>query len=294
MTGEEVLRRFEAGELPAPVALLQLIQCSGSEKELRSILSGRRPARQIVSLLERRPGAFALVRHVLAVADHRAAGSADPRTWARVFDALAEEAPTAAAALYAFGDENLIEETSREIVAWLADAGLLDGTSVILVLGCGTGRLVPGLAAAGALVVGLDISAGMLAEARRRCRGVSRAAFLRGNGVDLAMIETGCVDLLVAVDVFPYVPDAGRPFLLAEVARVVRPGGHAVVMNWSYDGDAPRHAVELAETVRQCPLSLSRAGDRPFRLWDGAVFVLSRDVDQPARAPSSAATLRRS
>ena len=97
----------------------------------------------------------------------------------------------------------------------------------MLDLGCGDGALAVRLAAAGAQVVGLDADPAMLRAA------ASRAA-AAGVGVDFAVgraealpFPDGRFDVVVAVTVLCFVPDAEATF--REIARVLRPGGAVVI-----------------------------------------------------------------
>ncbi len=95
-----------------------------------------------------------------------------------------------------------LAEADRNIVGDIAAyAGLIDRPSRILELGAGTGRVAIDLAQRGHTVVGLDISAPMLAqaEAKRVLLGpdiAQRLRFVRGDMAALALNET--FDLVVA------------------------------------------------------------------------------------------------
>jgi hypothetical protein len=58
---------------------------------------------------------------------------------------------------------------------------------------------------------------------------------------------------------------------------VLRPGGAAAILNYSYRGDPRRDGAELAAAAAIHGFGLERAGERPFRLWDAAVYLLRRD-----------------
>lgn len=95
----------------------------------------------------------------------------------------------------------------------------------ILDLGCGTGEISSRLAAAfpRAQVVGVDLLEGHLALARARYAQLSpRLAFAQGDGFALAFPD-GAFDLAVCRHVLQSVPEPER--IVAELARVVRPGG---------------------------------------------------------------------
>lgn len=277
------LARYLAGELPAPIALMQLIQQCSSPEDLAVRMSVPVPASaegrlaDLRAFAHRHPSAFALVRRVLDRADHALAGQVGPSTWADIFNAIASETPAAASALYALGDEDLMDATSAEIVDLLRRERYLGDHAVVADIGCGMGRLILRLAEAARFVIGLDISSAMLAEASRRLAAVPCACLVQMNGQALPL-QTGSVDLALAVDVMPYVPDDSvtRRLGMEEFARIVRTGGTAVIMNWSYKGGPAQHWQEIAEAIDGLPLRLARNGDRPFSLWDGTVFVLVR------------------
>ncbi len=96
---------------------------------------------------------------------------------------------------------------------------LLAGYGRVLDVGTGEGQLARRLATAGAAVTGVDPSRAQLTEATRRGGGVSYA---RGDGGALPF-ATGAFDAVLACLVFEHV--TGLEGSLAEVARVLRPGG---------------------------------------------------------------------
>jgi len=95
----------------------------------------------------------------------------------------------------------------------------------ILDAGCGSGPLSAALRDRGAVVTGLDSSAGMLELARRRL----------GPGADLRLADLGsplpfgdsAFDDVVAALVLHYLQDWTAP--LAELRRVLKPGGRLIV-----------------------------------------------------------------
>ncbi|HEX6130803.1 MAG TPA: methyltransferase domain-containing protein, partial [Actinomycetota bacterium] len=100
----------------------------------------------------------------------------------------------------------------------------------VLDVGCGPGFLAAELADAvgpAGRVVGIDTSEPMLALARRRCGDRPWTEVQSGDASRLALAD-GDVDLAVSVQVHEYVPDVDRG--LAEMARVLRPGGRAVIV----------------------------------------------------------------
>lgn len=96
-----------------------------------------------------------------------------------------------------------------------------DRPARILDLGCGTGLLGVELAAAGAQVTGVDLSAEMLRQAE--LRGVY-ARLVKGELVEeTRTLEAGSLDAVLAADVFVYLGDLDAAFEAA--ARALVPGG---------------------------------------------------------------------
>lgn len=91
--------------------------------------------------------------------------------------------------------------------------------------GCGVGRLVLPLAQRARLVMGVDVSPSMLAEAKRNCSvaGVANAVFTESD--DGLSRVTGVFDLVHSYIVLQHIPwRRGRGILQAMAARVA-PGG---------------------------------------------------------------------
>lgn len=114
-------------------------------------------------------------------------------------------------------------------VARLEELGIRPTGGRVLDFGCGAGRLSNALAAHFDEVVGVDISAPMLAEARRLERGGGRISFLLNDTPDLSAFDDDSFDLVYTDLVLQHLPpDLARGYL-TEFARVVRPGGAMVI-----------------------------------------------------------------
>ena len=110
---------------------------------------------------------------------------------------------------------------------------------------CGTGRYAAHLAAAGHQLIGVDASPEMLARARTRVPG----ADFRHGDVRHLPVGNDEVDLVVAGLALTHVPDLDP--VLAEFARVLRPGGHVVI------ADVHADLIKLGSV----PVAIGRDGE---------------------------------
>jgi len=123
-------------------------------------------------------------------------------------------------------------------------ANSLPGAEVLEV-GVGTGLALP-LYTADKRVTGIDLSADMLARARERvaARGLRNVVALLEQDAEATTFADNSFDIAAAMFVASVVPHPDR--LLAELRRVVRPGGHILFVNHFSARRGPRLAVEQA------------------------------------------------
>jgi ubiquinone/menaquinone biosynthesis C-methylase UbiE len=149
------------------------------------------------------------------------------------------ESPTAA---FAFGEEESrrVEAIylTLDIVAQrarvLAALGLKSGERVVD-LGCGPGLLAWEMAqqvGSAGEVQCLDASQSMVALATRRCSGQPWVQVRSGDVTALPYADGG-FDAVVSMQVYEYVPEVDRA--LAEVHRVLRPGGRAIIVDTDWE-----------------------------------------------------------
>ena len=132
-----------------------------------------------------------------------------------------------------------------------------DGPGDALDAGMGGGRLAAELDAAGWTVTGIDSSAKMVGLARRRLPKLADR-LLEGD-LGALPFPPGSFDAAVATGALEYVGDLERG--LAELARVLRPGGRAVVSFPNYRSAhalGRRYALYPAARVAKRVLPLSR------------------------------------
>jgi SAM-dependent methyltransferase len=278
------------GALPPNVTLLRLAIEAIRPEEVEAALSealdrmrGEGEAerlREALALWRANPQAFATVQTVLDGVEHGGPAQ-DPEQgvahWAEAFDRLARVAPEGGVALYALGNPDLLRAATAEVVARLEGWGLLGPEVRVLEIGCGIGRLVGALAPQVGQVTGLDVSPGMIAQARGRCAGLANVALGVSSGRDLSGLPDRAFDLVLAADVFPYLVQAGiAGDHVGEAARVLRPGGHLVILNFSYRGDPARDRAEVAALAARHGFDLRRAATGDFALWDAATFLLRK------------------
>ncbi|HLH94878.1 MAG TPA: class I SAM-dependent methyltransferase [Xanthobacteraceae bacterium] len=296
------MARCAEGDLPPNVALAQLFMSAGDLVEAEGMLAHmldyiatRHPAgaarlRSVRDLWRATPGAFATVKAITAAVDHddeeRGNNTAH---WAQAFDRTVDISAAGGVALYSLGRTDLLAAITGELIDLMRRWNLLSRKSNLLDLGCGNGRVLEVVAPMTRLAVGIDVSSRMLDSARRRCP--ASADLIRSSGRDLALFASTSFDVICAVDVFPYLFASGlsQPHF-HEAARVLKPGGHLIIFNYSYRGSNAADRAEVAELAKAAGFGLPCNGTREFNLWDGLTFLLQKNL---TRAFSHGAAPRR-
>jgi SAM-dependent methyltransferase len=285
---EEALRLCLAGRISPQVALARLVLAGlppeAIEARLSALPAGDARAEALARLGRAQRGGLDALRAMLAESrlDHgntREAPEAAVARFAAAFDRAVAVAPEASVAAYSLNDPAVLAAATSEIVAWLAREALIGPDRDVLDLGCGIGRVAAALALRCRSVLGLDASPNMVAEARRRHGDEPRLRFDTTPGTGLPALAAASFDLVLAVDSFPYIVQAGEEVAarhLADAARTLRRGGAFAILNLSYRGDLRADRADAARWAAGGGWTLVVDGAAPFALWDGAAFLLRR------------------
>lgn len=123
----------------------------------------------------------------------------------------------------------------------LALLSLVPSDWVVADLGCGTGNAAELLAPTVKRVLAVDQSQPMLDAAAKRLSNFKNVEFLRGE-LEHLPLKDGSVDAAVCVLVLHHLEEPGKA--LAEMSRILRPGGVALIVDMlEHDRAAYRHSM---------------------------------------------------
>ena len=278
MSVEGIVERYRSGAISPPVTVMQLLIETEDVAAARAAVSERGVDELEQLIAANAEGCERIAAMLRADVDSPQPARSVEEGIAfceRLFDWSVQQSEEASVAMYSLGNPQLLERATAEIVEQLKAWGAVTRDTALLDIGCGIGRLLVALAPAVRTATGIDVSAEMVKAARRRCAPHSNVTVLKGDGYGLGELENESFDLVIAVDSFPYLRQsgyalAGRYF--AESARVLKPRGQLVILNYSYSDDDGANANEVRTLAAENGLEVLVAGERPFTLWDGVAF----------------------
>lgn len=156
---------------------------------------------------------------------------------------------------------------------------LLPAEWTVADLGCGTGNAAELLAPYVREVIAVDQSAAMLDAARKRLEDVRNVRFVDGP-IEAIPLPPACVDAAVCIMVLHHVAEPAEA--LAEMHRIVRPGGVALVIDmFEHDREEYRRLMGHKH--------LGFSADRMRGYFEGAGFegvrILPLASDTDAKGP---------
>jgi SAM-dependent methyltransferase len=161
---------------------------------------------------------------------------------------------------------NMIGDAYEGTAGYVADADLglgcglpvehagLEPGQTVLDLGCGAGLdafVARNEVGAGGRVIGVDMTAEMIAKARANADrlGLENVEFRLGE-IEHLPVRSGTVDVVISNCVLNLVPDKRRAF--AEIFRVMKPGGHFCISDIVASRELPEWVKGVAEAYAGC------------------------------------------
>ncbi len=286
-----VVARCEAGEISPPIALMELLMLTPDADTVGTFvqsLDERSSAATALSALfkQHESGCRRIAAMLQSGVDRPPQGASLDEGVAfcrTLFDWSVRQSEAASVALYSLGSPELLLAATAEIVELLRSYGLLTRQHEILDLGCGTGRFEAALAGEVGRIHGIDVSSEMVAAARRRTADFPNVSIALSSGLDLQPLADDTFDLVLSVDSFPYIVQAGWELavtMFREAARVLRVQGELVILSFSYRRDSARDMRDARALAEQHGFQMLVEGARPFRLWNGDVYRMRKSASE--------------
>lgn len=208
------------------------------------------------------------------------------RRWARFYDAVAWA--------MTLGRAGAIRDTAAK----LAEIG--DGERVLDV-GCGTGALAFAAKSRtpGAVVCGIDASPEMIDVARKKARRKHAPVEFKVAAIESLPFGDGEFEVVLSSLMLHHLPPDVKQAGLAEVVRVLKPGGRFVVVDFAGGGHGPIGHVaamfghqhshggihELLEAMRAAGF---RQIEVPATRYKSLAFIVARTEPSEGRSPTVA------
>jgi len=141
---------------------------------------------------------------------------------------------------------------------------------------CGTGLLAAKIRERWpqATIIGVDVTQEMLEKARQRLPEDRLTQWRQGQAEQLP-VESGIADVVTCTNAFHLVQDA--PAALAEIHRVLKPGGTLVIVDWSTDKPSMRWRAALMKLVDRHPRHLRRVDELAILIQQAGFSIELRD-----------------
>src|SRR5215831_2831351 len=176
-----------------------------------------------------------------------------------------------------FIDTFLLRGQARDLRRRVLDLAALRGGQAILDVGCGTGTLAIEAAArvgAAGRVAGIDPAPRQIARARSKARRADLAIDFRVAAIEALPFPLGSFDVVTSTLMMHHLPEDLKRQGLAEILRVLKPGGRLVVCDFVRSDTDSR---DLPELLRRAAFAGVEAEEvqlpRTHGRWSGAVIV---------------------
>jgi SAM-dependent methyltransferase len=160
---------------------------------------------------------------------------------------------------FAPGSKFFFERKWQLLSAYCSEIGLDPKSSSWLDVGCGAGQLLALGASSFGRTAGCDVSSGMLSYCPKNIETAVQ------NDPGKLPFGSGEFDVVTAVCVYHHVPPEARPALTLEVARVLRPGGTACIIEHNPFNPATRLIVSRTPVDADAQLLTSGESMRLLR-----------------------------
>jgi 2-polyprenyl-6-hydroxyphenyl methylase/3-demethylubiquinone-9 3-methyltransferase len=170
------------------------------------------------------------------------------------------------------GDFKPLHEINPLRLGWIRQHVDLEGCKAVDI-GCGGGILAESMAAANAVVTGIDMAEGPLSVARlHQLESGAAVEYQKATAEELAEKAAGKYDIVTCLEMLEHVPDPSQ--VIRSCAELVRPGGHVFFSTINRNPKSFLFAIVGAEYV----LKLLPSGTHEY-----AKFIKPSELESWAR-----------
>jgi ubiquinone/menaquinone biosynthesis C-methylase UbiE len=221
-------------------------------------------------------------KRLFSLSRHRKSSEATPETrghvitgpWARHYDLLVR----VGARSYLGGSEQALRHMT-------ADLARLQPGEKVLDVGCATGTLtLVAKARVGATghVAGIDPSAQMIARARRKAERASLSVDFQPGVIEQLAFPDQSFDVVLSSMMMHQLPDDLKRQGLSEIARVLKPGGRLLVLDFKRSVHSGPWSSDIADQpalMKEAGFSAIEMGETRFQGLGFALASVSRTED---------------